>query len=207
MEHLVPPGRAMYRNVESLVLASGSPRRAELLACLGIRFRVEASGVEEGSLDGTPAEKAAGWARQKAAAVARRFPGHWVLAADTIVVLGAQIFGKPGDARDARRMLGQLSGRTHEVITGICLRHRDRQIRLQASVRTLVRIRNLTEREIHAYVATGEPLDKAGSYGIQGVGSFLVRSIQGSYTNVVGLPLSETLDWLVNKGVVAVGNG
>jgi septum formation protein len=186
-------------------LASASPRRRELLKGLGLSFEVVVSGVEEAAVAGTPAEKVGRWARQKVEVVAGQYPSRWILGADTIVVLGGVIYGKPQDPEDARNTLRQLAGRTHEVISGICLVNRSRgHLQLQ-TVRTEVRFKDLSAGEINAYVATGEPLDKAGSYGIQGMGAFLVESIHGSYSNVVGLPLTETVTWLMQQNLIAPG--
>lgn len=173
-----------------LVLASGSPRRRELLAVLGVPFIVRESNVPEVfSPTLTPAENAMSLARQKAEAVARELSyDAAVIGADTIVVLEGEIFGKPQDAEDARRMLRFLSGKTHEVITGLCVTDGQRQT-LMAYERTEVTFADLSENEITAYLATGEPLDKAGAYGIQGPAAAFISRICGCYFNVVGLPL------------------
>ncbi len=149
-----------------------------------------------------PPEIAERWAVLKADSVSRLHPGLWILGADTIVVLDGGIFGKPSNAAEAVRMLALLSGRAHEVITGICLVRPGGKLSRSGSVTTLVRFKNLSIKEIEAYVRTGEPMDKAGAYGIQGRGAFLVRSVEGSYTNVVGLPLCETLDWLMDENII-----
>jgi len=193
-------------NVEPLILASTSPRRLDLLRSVGITCEVVPSGVVESLLSLPPVEQARHWAHEKASEVARRHPDRWVLAADTSVVLGRNIFGKPRNAADAFQMLAQLSGRVHEVISGLCLVQRRRQVCQLAAVRTRVQFKQLSDAEIHAYVATGEPFDKAGAYGIQGQGAVLVRSVHGSYTNVVGLPLTETVEWLLRYGVVRARN-
>lgn len=171
---------------------------------LGVDFRVVPSGAEEGN-PGT-CKDAAGqvecWAREKAMVVAKVHPDHWVLAADTEVVLRRRVFSKPSGPREAKQMLRDLSGRSHRVITGVCLLHEGRGIQRVRSVTTRVLFRPLSDLEVDAYVKTGEPLDKAGAYGIQGMGASLVRSVTGSYTNVVGLPLSETLEWLLQLEIV-----
>ncbi|MGD9505952.1 MAG: nucleoside triphosphate pyrophosphatase [Syntrophobacteraceae bacterium] len=196
--------RPLYRTLQPFVLASASPRRKELLHSVGLNFDVAVSGINEEAKAGEfPDEAARRWATEKARSVARMHENRWILAADTIVVLGGVIFGKPGGPKEAASMLKQLNGRSHDVITGMCLMHLRRgAVRLQ-SVRTAVQFRNVGSDEILAYVRTGEPLDKAGAYGVQGLGAFLVRSICGSYTNVVGLPLCETLEWLLKEGVIA----
>lgn len=153
----------------------------------------------------SPDEMAIRWAREKTLAVSRPRPLDWVLGADTIVVMKGAVFGKPADTPQAVSMLKELSGRVHEVITGICLSHHAARFIRSGFVRTQVEFRRLSEAEILAYVATEEPLDKAGAYGIQGIGAALVRSVKGSYTNVVGLPLCETLEWLEDEGVIVPG--
>ena len=188
-----------------LVLASASPRRAELLQQVGIAFEVRVSQVaEDGDVPGAePAEVAELHARQKALDVAAGAPLRLVLGADTVVVLDGRVLGKPRDADDARAMLRALSGRTHEVITGVALallRGADPELIAQDHVRTQVTFRELSEAEIEAYVMSGEPMDKAGAYGIQGRGALLVEEIKGCYSNVVGLPLSRTWEMLGASG-------
>ncbi len=175
-----------------------------LLKSVGLDFRVEPSRVEESLLAAAcrPAETAQEWACAKTASVSEEFPEYWVLGADTIVTLDGRIFGKPADPADAVRMLETLSGRTHEVITGICIQNAQRKYHRAGSIATRVRFKPITREEAQAYVRTTEPLDKAGAYGIQGIGSFLVQSIEGSYTNVVGLPLCETVDWLLEAHII-----
>jgi septum formation protein len=167
-----------------LVLASQSPRRSELLKSAGIAFRVQAANIDETHLAGeTPVDYVRRLAREKAEAV----PGELVLGADTVVVVDGQILGKPIDAADAVRMLQLLSGRKHEVITGICLKGREVVVDHEV---TDVFFAVLTAMEIEEYVATGEPMDKAGAYAIQGLASRFVQRIEGSYSNVVGLPVA-----------------
>jgi septum formation protein len=174
------------------ILASGSPRRRELLAQAGLVFTVTKPDVPEVRRRGEkPADFARRLAREKAAAVRARHPGATVLAADTIVVLGDRVLGKPRDAADARRMLRALSGRPHQVITAFTLAGPHRSV--TRAVRTRVVFRALTRAEIDAYVATGDPMDKAGAYAIQGGAAGMVASVRGSYTNVVGLPVAEVL--------------
>lgn len=138
----------------------------------------------------------------KAISVSTLHPDSWIFGADTIVVLNGRIFGKPSGAADAVGMLQALSGRAHEVITGMCLVDPGGKLRRSGSVSTRVHFKDVSMREIEAYVRTGEPLDKAGAYGIQGIGAFLVRSVEGSYTNVVGLPLCQTLEWLMQENII-----
>jgi septum formation protein len=171
-----------------LVLASASPRRAELLRAAGFQFTVRAADVDESVRAGeTPCDYVARLALEKAQAVARR-AGELVLAADTTVVVDGQILAKPADAADAERMLRLLSGRSHEVLTGVCLLS-DAGPDARVAV-TRVRFVEMSDGEIAWYVSTGEPMDKAGAYGIQGLGSRFVLEVNGSYTNVVGLPVA-----------------
>jgi len=182
----------------NLVLASASPRRRAFLESLGLRFEVLGAQVDESPREREPPpEYVARIASEKARAVASARPRALVLAADTTVVLDGVPLGKPADAADARRMLGALSGREHVVLTAVVLAGAAAGRRV---VSTAVRFRELTAAEIAWYVATGEPLDKAGAYALQGIGGFLVREIQGSHSNVVGLPLGETLELLAGAG-------
>jgi septum formation protein len=204
MKSSAKQGKPLFRNLEPLVLASASPRRQRLLGSLGLEFAVVVSGVNETISHAGPAEAMVRqWAEAKAQTVAANYPAHWVLAADTIVALGEEVYGKPADAAEASVMLDSLSDREHDVITGICLVHSERQVQRAAAVITRVRFKRLSAAEIQAYVASGEPLDKAGAYGIQGLGAYLVRSVTGSYTNVVGLPLCETIELLVDQRIIA----
>jgi septum formation protein len=175
-----------------LILASTSPRRAELLRERGIRFTVVPSdAVELDSEHLTARELAQLNAHRKARSVAKRHPDALVLGADTVVVLGTVLYGKPRDRQDAARMLGELEGRTHQVVTGICLIHlREHRERLLAE-RTDVRFRPLSQTDIGRYLGRIDPLDKAGAYAIQEFGELLVEEISGSYTNVVGLPVER----------------
>lgn len=193
----------IYENVTPLILASASPRRAALLQSIGLVFHVVPSGVvEEDAVGEGPEQTAERCARDKAMAVAPRFADAWVLAADTVVAANGSLFGKPTSTEEAVATLKLLSGRCHQVVTGIALAHHGRAVLELQSVRTRVWFKELSDREIAAYVQTGKPMDKAGAYGIQGPGAFLARSIEGSYTNVVGLPLAETADWLLRHGVI-----
>lgn len=195
----------------SLILASASPRRRELLGYLGVPFEVIPSQYEEVTPGEhpDPAALAVHLAAEKALDVARRRPGALVLGADTIVVLGSRIYGKPADPQGACRMLRELSGRTHEVITGTALvRLRDGTPEIHTfPTRTEVTFRALADPEIEAYVATGEPLDKAGSYGAQALGMLLIERLQGDYPNVVGLPVTPLALLLRRLGVPVLGVG
>jgi septum formation protein len=176
----------------SLILASASPRRRELLGGLGLRFTVRAADIDETPRPGEdPAATVLRLARQKAAAEAH--PGELVLAADTVVVIDGELLGKPRDPEDARAMLARIAGREHTVLTGVALVEPDRDRRVSEVASSRVRMAPLTSDRIASYVATGEPLDKAGSYAVQGIGALFVEEIFGNYTNVVGLPLPLTL--------------
>lgn len=182
-----------------LILASKSPRRKELLGMLCRDFRVEVQQADETIAPGTPPKEAVEQlARRKAQAVVPG-PEEAVIAADTIVVLDGEIMGKPADAEDARRMLRALQGRTHSVLTGICVRFGQQE--RTAVCETQVCFAPMTEQEIDWYVSTGEPMDKAGAYGIQGLGGLFVREIQGDYYNVVGLPVSRLYEILTQCGI------
>ena len=183
--------RSIPRLPEQLVLASASPRRRDLLASLQLDFEVRSAEIDESALtDELPEDHVLRLARAKAQAVAR--PGELVLAADTVVVLEDHILGKPADPADAHQMLSSLTGREHDVYTGVALFEPDRDALVSATDRSEVRIAALDKDEISWYVSTGEPLDKAGSYAIQGLGALFVERVVGNYTNVVGLPLPLT---------------
>lgn len=191
-----------------LILASGSPRRKELLRLIGLPFRVVPSELEEDIPAGetNPAGLVRNLAREKARHVARLHPDHLVLGADTVVVLDGDILGKPRDAGEAVEMLSRLSGRTHLVYTGLALVAGGGRRELIDHEQTLVTIKPLDQNEIHAYVNTGEPLDKAGAYAIQGLGSVIVPRVEGCYFNVVGLPLARLAIMLEHFGVKVVSD-
>jgi len=178
-----------------LVLASRSPRRRQLLEMLGLPFVVAHADVQEIRL---PREAPAAYARRLARDKARAVPGAWVLGADTIVVLGDEVLEKPADADDAFRMLRRLAGQRHEVITAVCLVADG--VEHQAADTTAVFFRAADDAMLRAYVATGEPLDKAGAYGIQGYGAALVERIEGDFFGVMGLPIRLVLDLLARAG-------
>jgi len=182
-----------------LVLASASPRRRELLGHLAVPFEAMSADVDERTEPSeTPLAYVERLACQKAAVAAAARPGALVLAADTAVVLGAEILGKPRDPAEAAAMLRRLSGRPHTVLTGIAVAGRARASRV---VETTVHFRVLGEPEIAWYVATGEGADKAGAYAVQGIGGLFVRALFGSASNVVGLPLAETAELLEQAGL------
>ena len=197
-----------------IVLASASPRRQELLRNAGIPFTVQPADINETPLASeSPRDCAERLAREKALAVFKNRPREYVLGADTIVVVDDTILGKPRDAEDAARMLRLLSGRTHSVITGVCVVGRkvvsgrwsgtteDPELRT-ASETTLVTMCGLSDDEIRAYVATGEPMDKAGAYAIQGMASRWIPRIEGDYSNVVGLPVARVYAMLREEGAI-----
>jgi nucleoside triphosphate pyrophosphatase len=190
-----------------LVLASASPRRQELLRNAGISFTVHPTNIPELPLpEERPRECAERLAREKAQAALRQHPGKLVLGADTIVVVEGEILGKPRDAGDATRMLRLLSGRTHQVITGVCLGLRTGNQKLETgfedtrSETTLVTMISISEEDIRSYTATGEPMDKAGAYAIQGMASRWIPCINGDYFNVVGLPVALVSRMLQEHG-------
>jgi septum formation protein len=185
-----------------IVLASASPRRRDLLRSAGIQFEVDAPIVDETR---RPSEVAEAYvvrmAREKAAAIAARHPARVVLAADTIVVVGERVFGKPSDAADAAAMLRALSGRSHLVLTAVAVARRGV---VRATVdQTTVRMRRIEDEEIDAYVSTGEPLDKAGAYAIQGGAQAFIESIDGALDTVIGLPVGRARALLHEIGVEA----
>jgi len=186
-----------------LILASSSPRRKDLLQGLGVQFSSIPADVEESHLNGeSPEEHVSRLALAKARKVAESRPGIWVLGADTIVVIDGRILGKPEDEAEAKAMLRTLAGRTHEVFTGYALINSAFAGKETVQyVRSSVFIRDLSEREIEDYVSTREPMDKAGAYAIQGIGSGIVQSVVGSYTNVVGLPLCEVARDMQHLGI------
>ena len=179
---------------DQLVLASASPRRRELLQQIGLKFQVIPSRAKEHIIAGeTPEEHVIRLSLDKATEVANRdnVSGRWFIGSDTIVLCNNQILGKPQDEHHAGAMLGQLSGREHRVLSGYAVLDRRSGAQRVEAVSTKVRFRQLTEAEITNYIATGEPADKAGAYAIQGLGICFVARIEGSYTNVVGLPLCK----------------
>jgi septum formation protein len=204
-----PAGPGVYRSLSALVLASGSPRRRELLEALGLEFEVCPNNAPEPppAPGEAPEDYARRMARQKTLDVAALYPRACVLGADTIVVLpeaaGALILGKPADEADALRMLTLLNGRTHQVITGCCLAGPEHAQPECFAVVTEVVMRASAREELTAYAATGEPADKAGAYAIQGLGAFIVDRVNGSYTNVVGLPVAQCAEALLHRGVIA----
>lgn len=186
----------------TLILASASPRRRELLAAMGLRFEVRTSDVEEKRSEGEAVEAyVERLAREKAEAVGAKEPEAWVIAADTVVYLDGQVLEKPADPGDARRMLGTIAGREHVVYTGTALRNVRRGWAEAAVTTTRVTMVPMSGEDIAWYVGTGEPMDKAGAYAVQGIGAMFIDSIAGNYTNVVGLPLSTLLRLMRAAGI------
>jgi septum formation protein len=184
------------------ILASASPRRRELLASIGLEFEVKPSHVPEVHQAGeAPEEYVARLSRDKAQALAVEHPDRWVIAADTTVLLGEELLEKPVDAADAERMLATIAGQTHIVYTGVTLENAERGYRDTRVAESEVRMLPLSTDEIAWYVRTGEPLDKAGAYAVQGIGAMFIDSIHGSYTNVVGLPLATLFQMLRRAGI------
>ena len=177
-------------NMHALILASASPRRRELLTNMGIPFTIHPSDADE-TVSGAPEEMVRTLALRKAAQVAQAVGAGWIVGADTLVALDGRALGKPSDADDAVHMLKALSGRAHDVFTGVCLMDAATGKRDLRVVGTKVFFRPLIEEEIRAYVATGEPMDKAGAYAIQGGARGFVERYEGSYENIVGFPTQE----------------
>ena len=190
-----------------LILASKSPRRRYLLEQAGIEFSVIPSSFDENSVKlSSPDSYVRQLAESKAGDISEQYPDSWVIGADTIVLIDGTILGKPGSRAEARTMLKILSGKTHQVLTGYCICCRRIGRLFSEAVKTQVRFKKLTEKEIDWYINSGEPFDKAGAYGIQGIGMFLVRRINGSYTNVVGLPVCEIVEYLIKEKVLRLTN-
>ena len=193
-----------------IILASESPRRRELLQQAGICFSVIPSSIDERATAmaspaarlGCPESHVRHLAEAKATDVSKAYPAGWVIGADTIVAIDGSILEKPGSHREARSMLQRLSGCTHQVFTGYCICCRSKKRSFTDIVTTDVTFKQLTDDEIRWYTHTPEPYDKAGGYGIQGLGTFLVKSVNGSYTNVVGLPVCEVIAFLTKENIL-----
>ena len=188
--------------MKKIILASASPRRKELLEKIGLMFEVEPSNFEEEMHPGlAPHELAQNISLQKAKAVARKHKNSVVIAADTFIVFGDQIMGKPHTINEARKMLETINGKSHRVITGFSIVDTGENKTLSRSVETIIHLRKLTLAEIDAYVKSREPLDKAGGYAIQGLGAVIVKKIEGDYFNAMGLPLSALTEALKEFGI------
>ena len=188
-----------------MILASKSPRRKYLLNQAGLTFDVIPSTVDESQIPYTaPEAYVKQLAESKAADIARQYPQSWVIGADTVVFIDDTILGKPKTTAQARAMLKQLSANTHQVHTGYCIGCHVKDDFFSETITTDVTFKALSEAEIEWYVHTDEPFDKAGAYAIQGLGTFLVKRISGSYTNVVGLPVCEVIEQMIRKGVIGL---
>ena len=189
-----------------IVLASSSPRRKELLERVGLKFQVVSPESDETYLDGeSPEDFALRLSKEKAVSVAGGCDEDTVvIGADTVVVVDKDILGKPSTEEEAALMLRKISGREHRVLTAFSIVKPQSQVLHSETVETFVGVKNLAAPEIEGYIMTGEPMDKAGAYGIQGIGAFMVKEIRGSYTNVVGLPLVELLEALKLQGAYKI---
>jgi septum formation protein len=188
-----------------LILASRSPRRYELLKQVGLDFDVIPSRIEESFVkEESPKKHVLRLAEAKALDVGSQYPDRWVIAADTIVYIDHSILGKPKNREETMKMLRRLSGKEHCVLTGFSVQHLQKGRSDQQAVQTAVKVKRLTPDEMEWYIQTGEPFDKAGGYAIQGIGCFMIESIKGSYTNVVGLPLCELIEMLNRLGALTI---
>jgi septum formation protein len=186
----------------TIVLASASPRRKELLLLAGLRFTIDASDYEEDlGLKLAPHDLARQLSLEKARAVSHKYHNAIIIAADTFIVLGKKLLGKPHTEREAVRMLAMLNGKAHAVITGYTVLDTETGKKISRSVETKVWFRKMAIEELRAYARTGEPLDKAGAYAIQGLGSLIVKKIEGDYFNVIGLPLASLAETLKKFGI------
>lgn len=183
----------------NIILASGSPRRRELLTHLGVKFQVVLSGIDENSDETDPKKLAAELSLQKAQAVAKQHTKAIIIASDTVVALNDQILGKPTSPQQNAEFISTLAGCTHQVVTGVTII--SPQLTQTNTESTLVTFRSLSEQEVQFYVQSGEGTDKAGGYGIQGIGMGLIQRIEGDYSNVVGFPLSLVIQMLRSAGI------
>jgi len=195
----------MSINEPLIILASKSPRREYLLKQAGLDFQVIPSSIDESAIPlSSPEIYVRVIAEAKANDVSEKYPDKWVIGADTIVLIDGKILGKPGSEDEARSMLNRLSGQIHWVLTGYAICCKTKKRMFSDTVETKVLFKNLTDEEIEWYIHTTEPFDKAGAYAIQGLGTFIVKSIHGSYTNVVGLPVCEVVEFLIKEGVIGL---
>ena len=191
-----------------LILASKSPRRRYLLKQAGLKFVVVPSAFDENSIpQSSPANYVRSLAEAKAHDISIKNPDSWVIGADTAVLINSTLLGKPASKAEARTMLKRLNNKTHQVLTGYAIYCSAKNRFFSETVKTDVCFKNLTDKEIEWYINTKEPFDKAGAYAIQGLGTFIVKSIQGSYTNVVGLPVCEVVTFLIQEGIIGFKNG
>lgn len=184
-----------------MILASKSPRRKEIMESFGFNFKIITPDIDEISDEIEIIDQIMDIARKKALEVSKEFTGDYILAADTVVVLDNKVFGKPKDKLEAKEMLKLLSNRTHEVITAYCLLNLDKNVEIVSHDTTEVKFKDLTDEVIEWYLSTGESLDKAGSYGIQGKGAFLIDNINGDFFSVMGLPIERIVSDLLSIGL------
>ncbi len=197
----------MFITKKPLLLASGSPRRQQYFQELGLDFTICIADIDEHlRLGEVPRDFVMRMASEKAQSVMKKHPRSWVVAADTIVSMGERIMGKPKDSEDALAMLMELSGKEHLVMTGICLGNSSMEMKTLDTTVSKVEFTHFSKEIARSYISTGESLDKAGAYGIQGKGAFLVRSLIGSYSNVVGLPLAEIVRLLIEYNIIVPRN-
>lgn len=188
--------------MKKIILASQSPRRKQLLEQIGLKFKIDPSNYEEDmTLKMDPKKLVEHLSLGKATDVAKRHKDSIIISADTIVALDGEVFGKPKTAERAKRMLQKFSGRAHAVLTGFTIIDMETNKQISKSVETKVYFKNLSEKEIDAYIATGEPLDKGGGYAIQGLAALFIKKIEGDYFNIVGLPILPLVEELKNFGV------
>lgn len=191
-----------------IILASKSPRRKYLLKQAGLSFAVMPSRFDERSVTAEEPEMLVTiLAEKKAQEIAQRYSESWVIGADTIVMIHGEVLGKPASREEARAMLLRLSGQTHQVYTGYAIRCESKKKFFATAVKTDVQFKKLSNIEIAWYIQTDEPFDKAGAYAIQGLGTFLVKNIYGSYTNVVGLPVCEVIEYLIQENAIGPAEG
>ena len=191
------------QNESRIILASSSPRRKALLEKIGLSFDICHSNIDEDIKKGeTPEEHCLRLAEEKAKEAAKNVKNGWIIGADTIVFIDNRILGKPSGIKEAWEMLNLLKGRYHKVCTAFCLLNAATGNKIKRVVESRVKIKNLTDKEIEDYIKTSEPFDKAGAYAVQGIGSFMVEEIEGSYTNVVGLPMEELEEALEQAGII-----
>lgn len=192
----------IFLKMKKIILASSSPRRKTLLEQIGLKFEIDPSNYNEGAVSEMEPRKLAEYlSLKKAIEVAKRHEETVVISADTVVVIDSKILGKPKTSEEAKSMLKKLSGKCHSVITGFAIIDTGDNKQISKSVETKVYFKNLSEKEIDAYISTGEPMDKAGAYGIQGKAALFVERIEGDYFNVVGLPVLSLTEELKNFGI------
>jgi len=192
------------KDENAIVLASESTRRIDILRTLGVSFSIIPPDIDEAKKsDETPKDYVLRIAHEKAQKVGELFPDKWIIGADTVVVHRGRVLGKPKSDEDAFVMLKRLRGNWHKVFTGFCVLNVSRGVTYRDVAETKVFIKDLTDEEIRRYIRTSEPLDKAGSYAVQGKGGYMVKEIKGSYSNVVGLPICEITEVLLSLGILS----